>query len=1348
MTLLSSSSTRWLGVCVSLLAVACTVPEQNERPVPAERPRLTPTLPNIAALDQDGDHIEDRILPGLQRDDPLLTVEIVLNRPVDPTDLDAFSSAGGTPGFVFRLVSYGFLGKIPRSRIAELPHALGNALHLVALPPDIAPTSDLETRVIRARQAWPTTRGGTIPVTSANNTIAIFDTGIDDTHPDLAGRGVFWKDYTSDAHPSAADLNSHGTHVAGIALGSGAAFASGPSGTLRYTDFGSLEGAAPGTFGGRLVYFPFAVTATARAKFQGGYQAKLQLFTVAPGTPFWTLLGESVGNSPMAALPSISIAAEGKFIAKLERTVGPAGGPIGRYAIAHKITGYPASADAYPVMSGVAPGTRWYAGKIFRDDLTPDGTCLAVALEEMLQQRETLRVKVANLSISSSSPIIAAKAATVADYGVVVVASAGNGGPQGEIAALGLQNSLITVAASTAFNQVSVYSSIGPAAPTGGQVLKPDITASGGSAGAPVLSADTNDGDGFGYADAEANDYLPLQGTSMAAPMVSGAAALVIDAMEQAGHVWDFNSAGSTLQVKNVLLATATETNTGREGNGANAPSLGRAATPKDRAEGYGMLNVDAAVEAVTLAFVSPLSGSVAPSTMPQWEKRAWARRVTLRQNGSVQLTLDVPASGDFDLYLYASVPDLNGEPVILASSTNPAIGTAETIAFTSPMPQSAIVVVKRVSGTGTFNLAGTVNLPPTTPGVQLLTSAALTSDAGTPSSSEWGEYVRFSYVALGVTGLVEPTGTVTFNTTGMLVPGGPATGGTFGSASLVPGGTGCTGQTLPCSSAEYTTANLVPTGASATLNHRITASYAGDGLYAPEPTTYLNGVTTKNHTVKPRVTSHMTYAQSPPNNWFLYNTVLTKISTVNLGCPAGRTCITPPPSPTVGLIQYDSVSATSQAICDNPRSGNLRFLDANWSTTCRHEISSNTTSFTLSEMQFTGDGVYFATGTLYPGLSVGSFTYVLLSNISANQPTSAFGDPVSIRMFVTGPSGPGKPQISANFDLVDGPCNAQPPSPVLASYTNQGTSNFTFTTTTLPSGTHEIHACHTAGLTPIYRDIGVVIASVNPFLVHTVSGSNTAAATSLAINAAPATGIYGVDANFTVTLTSPSGPVSSGAASLSVDNLWKPSTALSPAGTATFVAPLLAVGPHPVRAAYVPTVGFIGSTGALAPDYVVVKAEPTIALEVEPSGVVAKGRDVLLRARLGRAVGANPAAELPTGLVRFEDNGNLLCESGLAPLETTAAVAECTYPSPASGTHPITVTYLPSADPRYVAPAPFGASFDVQVLQATLSFTLAPAASVFGESKTWTVQLAESTGNTAVVPGGTVTFARCNNVV
>lgn len=95
-------------------------------------------------------------------------------------------------------------------------------------------TLEFSTRQIRTRQIiWDNSRG-IFPrgyTGNASHSIAVLDTGVDDSHPDLAGRVVAWQDFIgenddgslADIYSTPTDRGQHGTHVSGIALGNGGA---------------------------------------------------------------------------------------------------------------------------------------------------------------------------------------------------------------------------------------------------------------------------------------------------------------------------------------------------------------------------------------------------------------------------------------------------------------------------------------------------------------------------------------------------------------------------------------------------------------------------------------------------------------------------------------------------------------------------------------------------------------------------------------------------------------------------------------------------------------------------------------------------------------------------------------------------------------------------------------------------------------------------------------------------------------------------------------------------------------------------------------------------------------------
>jgi subtilisin family serine protease len=717
---------RLLLAAFLIVHLASPLAALNEAQVPP-RPDIPPTVTYPFDLDSDLDRLDDllqqrlaalrariaaepdaQVRAGLMQElEVPVTVETLFSEPITERDLDAFLRVGGKIRYVFKHVSYGWWGEIPLGAVERVPGVMGRTfLALVAARP-VHALMDEATRTGRVRPVWAAGFAGYGSGFSGNSStsIAVLDSGVDGTHTDLAGRMVYWKDWIYSS-PTPTDVNGHGSHVAGIALGTGAASGTNPT-TLLYTDSEDASSLGYGYFYPSPIHIrPGSASMQMTATFQGGGQADLGYLYADNGVDTWSGPSPSTGTSPLSATYNFTATSARRYSVYFAK----AGGTITQYGVT--VTATTAGlGDGFNLLRGVAPGVNWVGERILDNSGSGNTSTWGAAMDDCVANRQTYNIKVANMSVGTYSPYspIRDKVNTMAANGIVPVAAAGNDGPSGVITDPGRARLALTVGASSDVNVLTDYTSNGNFSQEANTDYKPDLLAPGGSwYQSLIMSVDSNTADAgsSSFSDLRANDYANYGGTSMASPFAAGTAALVIQALEAGGLSWSYSSDAHPRLVKMLLCATATETNANREAGGSN-PTLGRAATPKDNYEGYGLINADAAVEAAykTIAPGETINDTTAGG---QFDRRAWGRKIALTNGVQVTLNLTVPATGDYDLYLYSATPDTNGNPVRLASSTGAGAGVSESIVYTPAATGTAYLVIKRVSGSGAWSLTYT----------------------------------------------------------------------------------------------------------------------------------------------------------------------------------------------------------------------------------------------------------------------------------------------------------------------------------------------------------------------------------------------------------------------------------------------------------------------------------------------------------------------------------------------------------------------------------------------------------------------------------------------------------------
>lgn len=337
--------------------------------------------------------------------------------------------------------------------------------------------------------------------------------------------------------------------------------------------------------------------------------------------------------------------------------------------------------------TGVAPRARLVVVKTWNFEARWEvwASDLLLGIEWLLEHGAQYRVRACLIGATWDEDLeIAAAVQALTQAGIAVICSAGNQ-PQAAMGWPARLPEVITVGATDPDGRIANYSTPGDVT-----ALTPDLVAPGGGGLDPSAAISTCDN--------EPNDsYRGRVGTSIAAAHVAGAVSLISEAMAESGRAWR-SDAGQVAWLSALLRATAVET---QLFEGSPPPGLRLDRGGHDRSEGFGLLQVDGAVDAVRRV-VWPGDRASIPLESAVTGSAVWAARMPITGGEPVQLDLLVPAGADFDLYLYRELAD---DVVLRAVSRAPTEGASESLLLSAVQTGGYVVVVKRVSGKGTATL-------------------------------------------------------------------------------------------------------------------------------------------------------------------------------------------------------------------------------------------------------------------------------------------------------------------------------------------------------------------------------------------------------------------------------------------------------------------------------------------------------------------------------------------------------------------------------------------------------------------------------------------------------------------
>ena len=555
---------------------------------------------------------------------------------------------------------------------------------------------------------------------NSNSSIAVLDSGVNPNHDFLQGKIIGWQNFVNQEIIS--DNNGHGTFISSVIAGTGTTNfnSSSPSIVNLHGNYSHLD-----------FFDEYLPSKNYSVKIFSANVSKTNSHILINSTSIFQLdeidnfWFELYYNSSLVNTSSIQTPAQ--YYSMIHDITPTKSGIYDVYIKYHKksnsvpefsfnlsITYFPeANVENYNHFTGIANATKIAAYKIINQTGKGYVSDLISAMASVILNRTTYHIVSVCLSIGTLGEDVSAINAVideVIENHILVVIAAGNNGIEGSepFNKLGKNKNAIVVGAINDKDQITSYSSMGN--DVGDSIFKPDLVAPGGSAllgGRSIISAD-------GKSDTVTAAY----GTSISAAIVSAAINLLIEAKWDSWTIWNNQNLSKLVKnLKAILLMTATETNLERENNPQTeidesnySPSLynGLPNTLKDEHEGYGRMNIQVAIDALTktIEINKSINKYLTSSQINPLGNHAFARKVSLQKDIQYLFNLtDIDENADFDIFLFSNESNRFGEPILLETAQK-WYGDSDFFYFVPKYNQTnCIVIVKAIEGNSNLTL-------------------------------------------------------------------------------------------------------------------------------------------------------------------------------------------------------------------------------------------------------------------------------------------------------------------------------------------------------------------------------------------------------------------------------------------------------------------------------------------------------------------------------------------------------------------------------------------------------------------------------------------------------------------